>query len=168
MGAAPPIPLDLLGRRDLRLNRHLGFLHHMMVADNGLGIESLDGLGTGRRTEIDAVSRFSPDGKRFLVQNDNVATDHENNLEIWRRERDGAIIEWAHPYKQVYVEAPVLQNIYHTEVMGWRGDRITLAFSSGKWFDTKKKSVIPARHWLGYLTREASGWHLEAYWPKAN
>src|SRR5665213_2775229 len=48
---------------------------------------------TGRRTEIDAVPVFSPDGRRFLVQNDNVATDHENNLEIWRREGDRAAIE---------------------------------------------------------------------------
>jgi hypothetical protein len=123
---------------------------------------------TGRQTEIDGAPHFSPDRKRFLVQNDNVATDHENNLEIWQLEGDGAVIEWAHPYKQVYVEAPVLTNLYHTEVMAWQGDRITLAFSSGSYFDTTKKSVVPALHWTGSLAREASSWHLEAAWPKSN
>jgi hypothetical protein len=121
---------------------------------------------TGRQTEIDAVPVFSPDGSRFLVQNDNVATYHENNLEIWRREGDTATIEWSHPYKQVYAEAPVLKGIYHIEVTGWHRDRITLAFSSGQYFDTKKNAVVPARYWIGSLTRQGSGWRLKANCPK--
>jgi len=123
---------------------------------------------TGRQTKIAAVPFFSPDGRHFLVQDDSVATDHENNLELWRREGDGAVIAWAHPYKQVYIEAPVLNDIYHTEVMDWRGDSIKLAFASGQWFDTKKNSVVPAHRWTGSLTKQASGWRLEADWPKAH
>jgi hypothetical protein len=117
---------------------------------------------SGQRTEIDAAPVFSPDGRRFFVQNDNEATDHDNNLEIWQRQGYGAAIEWAHPWGQVYVEAPMLKEIYHAQVTSWNGDQIALAFSTHEWSD------MPALHWTGRLTRQSDGWNLNANWPKKN
>ncbi len=110
---------------------------------------------TGRQTGIDGIPVFSPDGSRFFINDDDEANDHDNNIEIWRRDGDGAVIEWAHPWKQVYVEAPALKEIYHVSVSDWsKPETISLAFSSGR------------RDWDGHLTLGAKGWTLDADWPK--
>lgn len=121
---------------------------------------------SGRKTPIDAAPIFSADGRRFLSQNDNVATDHENNLEIWRRAGDHAVIEWAHSVRQADIEMP-LRPLYHTEMVSWQDNRISLAFSSGAGYDTNRKQVRPALHWTGELVRTSAGWQLNADWPKS-
>jgi len=110
---------------------------------------------TGHQTGLDGMPVFSPDGSRFLINDDDEASDHDNNIEIWRRDGDSAAIEWAHPWKQVYVEAPALKEIYHVSVSDWsKPETITLAFSSGR------------RDWDGHLRLGAKGWALDAAWPK--
>lgn len=110
---------------------------------------------TGRQTGIDGMPVFSPDGTHFLVIDEDEANDHDNNLEIWRRDGDTAGIEWAHPVKQVQVEAPGLKEVYHTRVTGWSAqDDLTLAFTGD------------GHDWTGHLTRGAKGWVLSADWPK--
>lgn len=115
---------------------------------------------TGRETQIDAVPIFSPNGEYFLVQDDNEASEHENNLEIWRREGDGAVLEWAHSISQAIQETPQ-GLLYHTEVISWTGDEIALQFSIGAY------AQRPALKWTGSLKRQSDGWHLTAAWPKS-
>ena len=110
---------------------------------------------TGRQTGIDGIPVFSPDGSRFFIDDDDEANDHDNNIEIWRRDGDGAVMEWAHPVKQVHVEAPALKDIYHVSVSDWsKPETIGLAFSSGR------------QDWDGHLKLGVKGWALDADWPK--
>ncbi len=110
--------------------------------------------GSGRQTDIDGMPVFSPDGSRFFINDDDELNDHDNNLEIWRRDGDSASLEWAHPYQQVYVEAPVLKGLYHARVTDWsQPETINLAFS------------YISLNWKGQLTHQADGWHLSADWP---
>ena len=110
---------------------------------------------TGRQTALDGMPVFSPDGTRFFVNDDDEANDHDNNLEVWRRDGDVAVLEWAHPVKQVQVEAPALKEVYHAEVADWSpGNVITLDFSGER------------RDWSGHLTQGPKGWALTADWPK--
>ena len=110
---------------------------------------------TGRQTPLDGMPAFSPDGTRFFVTDDDEANTHDNNIEIWRRDGDGAVMEWAHPVKQIHVEAPALKETYHVSVSDWsRPETIALAFSSGR------------QDWDGQLTLGAKGWALGANWPK--
>ena len=121
---------------------------------------------TGHETLVDAVPIFSADGTHFLVQNDDEMNDHDNNLEIWRRENDGAVLEWAHSVMQASAEAPS-SLLYHTDVTSWRDNRINLTFSLGKNFDSERKRIVPAQHWAGTITRENGKWQLQANWPKS-
>jgi hypothetical protein len=110
---------------------------------------------TGRQTGLDGMPVFSPDGSRFFVADDETAGDHDNNLEVWRRDGDGAVIEWAHPVKQVHVEAPALKQAYRVTLTDWSpADVLSLAFAGG------------GRNWTGRLTRGPKGWTLAADWPK--
>jgi len=115
---------------------------------------------TGRKTRIGAVPIFSPDGKHFLVQDDNVAWDHENNLEIWRRENDGATLEWANSIQQAQVETSDSM-LYHTSVTKWDGNQISLSFSN----NVGDRSETT---WTGNITKAPTGWRLCADWPVQN
>ena len=131
--------------------------HAFIVAEDYSKGESLLLIDdrSGRQTGLDGMPVFSPDGSRFIVNDDGEANDHDNNIEIWRRDGDGAVMEWAHPVKQVHVEAPALKAVYHVSVSDWsRPDAIRLAFSSGR------------QNWDGHLTLGAKGWALAADWPK--
>lgn len=111
---------------------------------------------TGRQIGIDGMPVFSPDGERFFIADDDDANDHDNNLEIWRRDGDDAVLEWAHSCKQVQVEAPVLKQAYHARLTDWSAtDDITLAFTGDGY------------NWAGHLTRGPKGWTLSANWPKS-
>jgi len=112
---------------------------------------------SGRETTLHAMPTFSPDNQRFLVAPfDDESDDDPNNLEIWRRQNDGAVMEWAHPFKQSFVEDPALPALYESRVLRWDPDRVTLEFSiEGR----------PDRHWTGTLTRLSDGWHLAANAP---
>jgi hypothetical protein len=106
---------------------------------------------TGHRTDIGFVPIFSPDGRRFLVVDD----DHANTLEIWRRERDSAVPEWSHRAEEMAPPASGYPGPYRTN-LDWQGDSIALAFSSEN----------PDRSWTGSLTRDAHGWRLTAKRPR--
>ena len=105
--------------------------------------------GTGRQTRLNAMPSFSPDGRQFLVAPYDLESDvGPNDLEIWRRDGDGAVLEWAHPAAQPGPEGsppPIIK------VTDWQNDRIALSFESA--FD-------PSKRWLGSLTRTGSGWSL--------
>ncbi len=111
---------------------------------------------TGRKTNIRSVPIFSPDRERFLVQDDDMINDHPNNLEIWRRVDDGAVLEWAHPYTLIDQEIPGFKGLYHTDADWHEADRIALNFSAD----------YGATKWLGSITREKGGWHVSGNWPK--
>ena len=131
--------------------------HAFIVAEDYSRGESLLLIDdrTGRQTGLDGMPVFSPDGSRFFITDDGEGSDHDNNIEIWRRDGDVATIEWSHPAKQVHVEAPSLKAIYHVSVSDWsKPDAIGLAFSSGR------------QDWDGHLTHGAKGWALDADWPK--
>ncbi len=111
---------------------------------------------SGRQTRLNGMPFFSPEGDRFLVAPYDEENDPgPNNLEIWRRDGDGAVLEWAHPFKAVHQEDPSLKELYEARVMRWDRNRITLALSEPG----------TQRHWGGTLMRDRGGWHLSANSP---
>lgn len=112
---------------------------------------------TGRVTTIASIPVFSPDGARFLVRNEDVTGETEgDNLEIWRRDGDGAKREWSANLDAANTGVPQTFGVYHIEVVSWTGDRIALSITSD---DSGAK---PAKSWHGSLLRDGRGWHLDA------
>jgi len=110
---------------------------------------------TGRETPLSGMPAFSPDGRRFLVAPFDLETDTgPNHLEIWRRDGDSAVLEWAHTFQQAHDEDPDLPEAYQTQLLSWQGGRLNLQFIS-----------IDGRKWRGSLTDTGNGWHLEAKSP---
>jgi hypothetical protein len=110
---------------------------------------------TGRRTRLNAMPFFSPDGSEFLVAPYDEENDTgPNNLEIWRRVGDDAVLEWAHTIAQEHDEDPALPFPYQTRLLRWNKDRIALEFFTR---DSKP--------WRGSLARSADGWQLSAQSP---
>ena len=110
---------------------------------------------TGRQTRLNAMPYFSPDGSEFLVAPYDEENDTgPNNLEIWRRIADDAVLEWAHTIAQEHDEDPSLPFPYQTRFLRWNEDRIALEFF-----------IRDAKPWRGSLTRAADGWHLSAQSP---
>ena len=115
---------------------------------------------TGRQTQLSGMPIFSPDGQEFLVAPYDEETDTgPDNLEIWRRDGDGAALEWAHTIVQEHAEDPALPVPYQTKVADWSRDRIRLTFFIDH----------PDKHqWSGGLTRTADGWRLDAQSPSGS
>lgn len=112
---------------------------------------------TGRRIPLNGMPVFSPDGNRFLVAPLDEENDvGPNNLEIWQRQGDGAVLEWAHTFQQAQAEDPSLSRSYEVHVRAWRTDRITLGLSM--------PCNEPPR-WQGNLVRSENGWHLSVKSP---
>jgi hypothetical protein len=112
---------------------------------------------SGRQIRLAAMPVFSPDGQRFLVAPYDLENDiGPNNLEIWRREGDGAVLEWAHTLAQAHAEDPSLPLPYQVEVQSWSGDRIKLSLFT---------DVPEKRRWRGTLVRDKDGWKLSAQSP---
>lgn len=112
---------------------------------------------TGRQTQLSGMPTFSPDGQEFLVAPFDEEHDvGRNNLEIWRRKGDGAVLEWSHALADEPVEDPNLPSPYQTRVMRWNDGHITLQFLI---------EYPEQRHWTGSLVRDATGWHLSAKSP---
>jgi hypothetical protein len=110
---------------------------------------------TGRQTQLFGMPAFSPDGRRFLVAPFDLEHDTgPNHLEIWRRDGDGAVLEWAHTFQQAHDEDPDLPEAYQTQLISWQGRRLRLQFST-----------IDGRTWRGTLTDTPAGWRLEAKSP---
>lgn len=109
---------------------------------------------SGRQTLFADVPTFSPDGERLLIQNECEAegSASDNHLEIWRRQADGWVLEWAYTDEAAYAADPDLKRIFHSTVVAWQGDRIVLAFSDSD----------AGRHWTGSLTRIEGRWVLKA------
>jgi hypothetical protein len=111
---------------------------------------------SGRQTKLNGMPFFSPDGGSFLVAPYDEESDAgPNNLEIWRRDGDSAVLEWAHPFAAAYQEDSSLQQLYEVRPVRWDKDRITLALSD----------PITRRRWSGTLMRDKDGWHLSAKSP---
>jgi hypothetical protein len=124
---------------------------------------------SGNRIELESAPvGFSQDGLRFLVLNDDVADEHKNNIEIWRREKNGAVLEWANSVEQQknQVPAPGLA-AYTSEMMHWQGNHNTLSLRQDGWFDAKVRRKIPDRYGTESLTRTDTGWRLQTDWPGA-
>src|SRR6185312_10278978 len=105
--------------------------------------------GTGRQTRLNGMPAFSPDGREFLVAPYDLESDAGlNDIEIWRRDGDGAVLEWAHAAgaSGEHLSAPPI-----IKVTGWKGDRITLAFETG---------LETPRRWNGSLVRAGTSWTL--------
>ena len=112
--------------------------------------------GTGRQTRLNGMPVFSPDGREFLVAPYDLESDvGPNDLEIWRRDGDGAVLEWAHAAAPSDVEETTPPIITVTD---WRDGRIALSFQS--------PSGPPSR-WQGSLTRSAEGWSLIVNAPRS-
>lgn len=112
---------------------------------------------SGRQIRLAAMPVFSPDGQRFLVAPYDLENDiGPNNLEIWRREGDGAVLEWAHTLAQTHAEDPSLPLPYQVRVRSWSGDRITLSLFT---------EVPEKRRWRGTLVRDGNDWKLSAQSP---
>jgi hypothetical protein len=110
---------------------------------------------TGRETRLTGMPAFSPDGRRFLVAPFDLQHDTgPNHLEIWRRDGDGAVLEWAHTFQQAHDEDPDLPEAYQTRLLSWQGSRLKLQFTT-----------IDGRKWRGSLTDTGAGWHLDAKSP---
>jgi hypothetical protein len=110
---------------------------------------------TGRQTRLNAMPYFSPDGGEFLVAPYDEENDTgPNNLEIWRRVGDDAVMEWAHTIVQEHDEDPSLPFPYQTRLVRWNQDRLTLEYCTRD-----------AKPWRGSLARAADGWHLSAQSP---
>jgi len=121
---------------------------------------------TGLPTPIPYWPTFSPDGTRFLILNDDV-TDFfpGENLEIWRRWGNRAEREWIGNPDERDTGVPDALGPYHIKLLRWKGDVITLAFSTDDTFNTKTQTATPARHWTGTLRRGPDGWLLSARGP---
>jgi len=112
---------------------------------------------SGRSTKLHGMPAFSPDGRHFLVAPFDEESDvGANNLEIWRREGDGAVLEWAHTFAETHAEDPNLKAPYKTRVSGWSTNRITLAL----------QEPGSERRWSGSIVRDDTGWHLLAVSPR--
>lgn len=112
---------------------------------------------SGKRIRLAAMPVFSPDGQRFLVAPYDLENDTgPNNLEIWRREGDGAVLEWAHTLAQTHVEDPALPLPYQVQVLDWSGDRIVLSLFT---------EIPQKRRWRGTLVRNGESWQLSAQSP---
>lgn len=107
---------------------------------------------TGRQTRLQGMPIFSQDGEEFFVAPYDLEHDAgPNNLEIWRRDSDGAALEWAHTFEQAHAEQPDLLAPYYVEDVRWEADRIALVLSEEG----------GGRNWKANLTRDAGGWHFQ-------
>jgi hypothetical protein len=121
---------------------------------------------SGRITGIDGIPFFSPDGKRFLIINDDVANDHPYTLAIWRRVGDGAEVEWSDTQGGGRRQAPPeVEAPYNTEPLAWEGDRIRLAFHFAGSMSRDRRRLLPARSWTGSLSLEQGKWILREGLP---
>jgi len=112
---------------------------------------------SGRQTDLNGMPVFSPDGRKFLVTPYDLENGAgPNNMEIWRRDGEGAVLEWAHTFEQALAEAPDLQIPYLTEGVTWHKDGIVLRFSD----------LETGRKWSGSLIHDAAGWHLLGAAPR--
>jgi hypothetical protein len=115
----------------------------------------IDGM-TGRQTRLNGMPVFSPDGREFLVAPYDLESDvGPNDLEIWRRDGDGAVLEWSHaaaPFDLEEAAPPLIT------VADWRDGRVTLSFQSPS---------NPSSRWPGSLTRSADGWSLIVNAPRS-
>ena len=106
---------------------------------------------TGRQTALSVFPQFSDDGKRFLVAGFDQADDGDvNAIEIWRREKDGAVLEWELPYGNV-----TLGYVARARLVKWDGDAISMEFETADASEGK-----PAPKWRGTIKHVGANWTL--------
>ena len=87
---------------------------------------------------------FSPDSNRYLVT---IPPGSANVLEIWRRQENGAELEWAYSWEEAGIASPAT---IAAIIPDWKyPGRIDLRFSD----------AIRTR-WTGTITQDEEGWHL--------
>jgi len=108
-------------------------------------------MNTGRQTTVGLPPQFSPDGKRFV----GIGFFHADEadpyaLEMWRREKDGAVLEWKLPYGD-----KELGYVARADVLKWSGDSVTLEFDPS---DSSKATKVPK--WQGTIAKSGDTWKL--------
>jgi hypothetical protein len=106
---------------------------------------------TGRQTLIGIPPQFSSDGKRFIE----VGFFHADEtdayaLQIWRREKDGAVLEWKLPYGD-----QTLGYVAKASVVKWDGDILNMEFDPS---DSSKDTKAPK--WRGTIKKAGDTWKL--------
>ncbi len=108
-------------------------------------------VNTGQQTTVGVVPQFSPDGKRFIAIGFYHADENDPYaLEIRRREKDGAVLEWKLPYGD-----KELGYVARASVLKWQGDSITMEFDPS---DSSKDTKAPK--WQGTITKSGDSWKL--------
>ncbi len=101
---------------------------------------------TGKQTLLLVFPMFSPDGQRFLVAGFDRADDGDlDALQIWRREKDSAVVEWRMAYGNAQ-----LGFVSAAQVVKWDAAGITMEFdpSSGR------------PKWRGLIRKISNTWEL--------
>jgi len=102
---------------------------------------------TGKETPLSVFPRFSPDGQRFLVAGFDRADDGDlDALQIWRREKDSAVVEWRMSYGNAQ-----LGFVATAQVLNWDATGITMEFDPGSAGKPK---------WRGLIRRVSNTWEL--------
>jgi hypothetical protein len=106
---------------------------------------------TGRATTLSVFPQFSADGTRFIVAGFDHADDGDvNALEIWRREKDGAVLEWELPYGDT-----TLGYVARARLIKWEGDTVNMEFETADAAEGK-----PAPMWRGSIKKVGTSWKL--------
>jgi hypothetical protein len=103
---------------------------------------------TGKQTPLSVFPVFSPDGQRFLVAGFDRADDGDlDAIQIWRRDKDGAVVEWRMPYGN-----PQLGYVAAAQVVKWDAAGITMEFDPGSSGGKTK--------WRGLIRKVGNAWEL--------
>jgi len=112
---------------------------------------SLVDAATGHQTTLSVFPQFSSDSKRFLVAGFDQADDGDvNAIEIWRREKDAAVLEWELPYGNI-----TLGYVTRARLLKWEASTISIEFETADVVDGK-----PAPKWLGTIKQVGTNWNL--------
>jgi hypothetical protein len=109
---------------------------------------------TGRITELSTTPRFGADARRFLVIDDDYAYGSEWELQIWRWEADGAVLEW----RRMAGDEPSPHLI---DLVRW--DRAGEIFLE---MHTEASLGEPELRWPARLYRAGREWRLEMDPPR--
>jgi hypothetical protein len=91
----------------------------------------------GQMKGLSAFPEFSPDWTRFVaISNfDNISVN-ETEIEIWRREKDGFVMEWARNLSADPLDAAILREYRELQVepLGWASGKFQMNFRLYDWY----------------------------------
>jgi hypothetical protein len=127
------------------------------------GFNYLIDAGTGRRTDLPFEPIFSADGRQILFLNTDATGDFPGDtIEIWRRQDDAAVREWAFTPREK--DLGTADMVMMMSLLRWDRDEIRLHLATTDYMDGKRQ-LHPAAAWDGRLRRDAQGWHAELRKP---